>query len=73
MKDKESLACLIQAYMALLQMPHSGVRARQQSTLAALRDSIAYEMGFSGQEVQDAFEELALRKRINNQRALAAV
>ncbi len=63
-KERDALEALQRAYMALLQMPHGGVRARNQGVLVALREAIAAETGVDAQEVQDSFESMALQIRI---------
>ena len=59
-----ALFALQQAYLTALQMPHSGVRARQQAVLCALRDAIVAETGIEAQEVQESFESMALQIRL---------
>lgn len=62
--ERKALVALQQAYILLLQMPHGGVRARNQETLCALRDAIVKETGIEAQEVQDSFESIALQLRM---------
>jgi hypothetical protein len=64
MKEIQAFHALTQAYLLLLQMPHGGVRARNQSVLCALRDAIATEAAMAPQEVQDEFEAQALLQRM---------
>lgn len=62
--ERKALEVLLQAYVLLLQMPHGGVRARNQAVLCALRDAIVAETGHEPQEVQDSFESIALQLRM---------
>lgn len=51
-------------YLFALQMPHNVVRIRGQGTLAQMRSAIAAYEGRSDEEVQNEFEELALKARM---------
>ena len=64
MKEVQSFKLLQQAYVLLLQMPDSGVRARNQAALCALRDAICKETGIGAQEVQEAHESMVLQLRM---------
>lgn len=64
MNEKLALETLKQAYLVLLSMPHSGLRARNQGVFCALRDAIASETGRTAQDVQDTMESLALELRL---------
>lgn len=55
---------LQKAYADLLQMPHGGVRARNQAVFCALRDAIAAECKQDAQTVQESFESMALEIRL---------
>lgn len=68
-KDEQAIEVMKRAYLTLLKMPHGGVRARNQSTLCALRDAIAKETGEEPQKVQDYFEAMELQFRMHEDRA----
>ena len=63
-KEQDALEALQRVYIAALQIPHGGVRARNQSVLCALRDAIVAETGVNAQTVQDAHESMALQLRL---------
>lgn len=46
------------AYLALLALPHGGVREQLQSAMATLRDYIAAAEGMESEEVQNECEAL---------------
>lgn len=50
------LEVLEQSYLLMLTMPHGAIRARCQSILATMRDTIAFNRGEFAQDVQDRFE-----------------
>lgn len=54
--DEVAHGALANAYLTLLRMPHTGVRARSQPALAALRDCIAAEFGKDPEDTQVFFE-----------------
>lgn len=58
-------ACKV-AYHHLLQTPHDGLRAKNQTTLCLLRDAIAEYEQRDAQTVQDEHEEAALLERLVN-------
>lgn len=60
------LAALRAGYLFALQMPHNVVRIRGQGTLAQMRDAIAAFEQREPEEVQNEFEELALKEQLKS-------
>lgn len=56
---------LITAYKELLKLDSNHIRIDLQSTLCALRDSIALRLGISSEEVQVTFEQQAICEKYN--------
>ena len=59
-----TLQALEAGYLLALQMPHDALRVRNQTTLCLLRDAIAEGSGRDSQEVQESFEEMALKMKL---------
>ena len=52
-------------YLFALQMPHNVVRIRGQGTLAQMRDALAAYEQRDPEEVQNEYEEQALKERFD--------
>lgn len=63
--EAQMLAAIEAAYLHLLQTPHDTLRIQNQWTFCLLRDAICAATGREPQDVQDDFEERALKIRFN--------